>query len=65
MPQSRGGTEVVFWDQRFHEAFHAVFLNMTPAEQHIFLDIVNKVGCYFNASDIVQLRNKIMRGVSI
>ena len=63
-PSSRGyQTEdnLVYWDEKFHSLFHRVFANMTPPEQHEFLDWINEPGTHWNRRELAHLRNKIMR----
>jgi len=61
-PQSRGGGDTVLWDEKFHTTFHELFWNMTPREQHEFLDEINVPGTYWDSKRLARLRKRIMRG---
>lgn len=63
-PTSRGGRDdtISVWDRRFHASFHMVFWNMTPSEQHRFLDEINKPGTHWSAKNLSDLRKRIMKG---
>lgn len=64
VPRTRGGddSDIVMWDKKFHASFHMIFLNMTPREQHEFLDEINVPGEVWNAKRLCETRNRIMRG---
>jgi hypothetical protein len=61
-PSSRGGTEedIAYWDRTFHELFHRIFWNMTPKEQHEFLDEINRPKTLWSATKLSELRRKII-----
>ena len=61
IPTSRGGTDqsVVLLPQRFHQAFHFLFQNLTPDEIHLFLEIILEPGTSWTRSELNDLIEEI------
>ena len=56
-PRSRGGTDesIVLLPNKFHQAFHYLFGNLTIEETHRFLDIVLVPGRSWTGQQLSQL----------
>jgi len=61
-PKSRGGGDenqnILWLPKNFHETFHQIFGDLTPQEQHLFLQIINNLS-RLSWVDIKVLRNTI------
>lgn len=63
-PRSRGGhirNNIVVLPERYHQAWHYLFGNLTPDEAKEFIDIVMRPNAKWNARNIDELRIALMR----
>jgi hypothetical protein len=64
VPVSRGGgsgSNIVVLPARWHAVWHAMFVNMTVAEVHAFIDEVMVPDTEWTQKSLSQLRLRVMR----